>query len=82
MMGLGMSELIIILVIALIIFWAGKLPEIGSSLGQSIQNFKKASEPEPPKPLPREEPKSPEGNQAGNQGSTQVNAQGFTDTKP
>ncbi len=60
MMGVGMSELIIILVIALIIFGAGKLPEIGSSLGKSIQNFKKASEPEPLKELPREESKTEE----------------------
>jgi sec-independent protein translocase protein TatA len=42
-----MGELVVILVIALIIFGAGKLPEIGSSLGKSIQNFKKASEGEP-----------------------------------
>ncbi len=47
MLGLGMGELVVILVIALIIFGAGKLPEIGTSLGKSIQNFKKASEGEP-----------------------------------
>jgi sec-independent protein translocase protein TatA len=58
MMGLGMTELIIILVIAMVIFGAGKLPEIGSSLGKSIQNFKKATtEPDPPKKLPEEEAK-------------------------
>ncbi len=42
MFGLGMPELIIILVIALIIFGAGKLPEIGSSLGRAITGFKRA----------------------------------------
>ncbi len=42
MLGLGMSELIIILVIVLIIFGAGKLPEIGSSLGKGIKSFKKS----------------------------------------
>jgi sec-independent protein translocase protein TatA len=42
MFGLGMPELIIILVIALIIFGAGKLPEIGTSLGRAITGFKKA----------------------------------------
>ena len=43
MFGIGMPELIIILVIILIIFGAGKLPEIGSSIGKGIKNFKKAT---------------------------------------
>lgn len=53
--GIGMPELIIILVIILIIFGAGKLPEIGAGLGKGIKNFKKATkepldkEDEPPK---------------------------------
>ena len=42
MFGIGMQELLIILVIVLIIFGAGKLPEIGSALGKSINNFKKS----------------------------------------
>jgi len=41
MFGIGMQELLIILVIVLIIFGAGKLPEIGSALGKGIKNFKK-----------------------------------------
>lgn len=41
--GLGMPELIIILVIILIIFGAGKLPEIGAGLGKGIRNFKSAT---------------------------------------
>ena len=41
MFGLGTTELIIILVLVLIIFGAGKLPQIGAGLGQSIRNFKK-----------------------------------------
>lgn len=43
MFGIGMPELIVILVIILIIFGAGKLPEIGAGLGRGIRNFKKAT---------------------------------------
>ncbi len=42
MFGIGMPELIIILVIILIIFGAGKLPEIGGAVGKGIKNFKKS----------------------------------------
>jgi sec-independent protein translocase protein TatA len=41
MFGLGHWELLIILVLVMIIFGAGKLPEIGAGLGKSIRNFKK-----------------------------------------
>lgn len=40
MMGIGFPELMVILVIIMIIFGAGKLPEIGSAFGKSIKNFK------------------------------------------
>jgi len=43
MFGIGIPELLIILVIVLIIFGAGKLPEIGGALGKGIKNFKKAT---------------------------------------
>jgi len=47
MFGIGMPELIVILIIILIIFGAGKLPEIGAGMGKAIRNFKSAtSEPE------------------------------------
>jgi sec-independent protein translocase protein TatA len=42
MFGIGMPELVIILVIILIIFGAGKLPEIGGAIGKGIRNFKKS----------------------------------------
>jgi sec-independent protein translocase protein TatA len=41
MFGLGHWELIIILLIVLMIFGAGKLPEIGGGLGKAIGSFKK-----------------------------------------
>ena len=40
MAGLGWQELTIVLVIVIIIFGAGKLPEIGGALGKSIKEFK------------------------------------------
>ncbi|GAB4484836.1 MAG: twin-arginine translocase TatA/TatE family subunit [Thermodesulfovibrionales bacterium] len=47
MFGLGMPELIVILVIVVLIFGAGRLPEIGKGIGQAIRNFKKStSEPD------------------------------------
>ena len=51
MFGFGHWEILIIMVIALIIFGAGKLPEIGSGIGNAIRNFKKGvSEVEKEKP--------------------------------
>ncbi len=46
MAGLGWQELLIVLVIVVIIFGAGKLPEIGGALGKSIKEFKRASDDE------------------------------------
>ncbi len=42
MFGIGVPELLIILLIVVIIFGASRLPGIGSGLGQGIRNFKKA----------------------------------------
>ncbi|MDD3088463.1 MAG: twin-arginine translocase TatA/TatE family subunit [Candidatus Omnitrophica bacterium] len=41
MLGLGLPEILLILVIALLIFGAAKLPEIGHSLGKALSEFKK-----------------------------------------
>ena len=42
MFGFGIGELLVVLVIVLIIFGAGKLPEIGEGLGRGIRSFRKA----------------------------------------
>ena len=65
MFGLGIQELLVILVIALVIFGPSKLPQIGSGLGKAIRDFKKGvsgddgdesgkeAKKEPPRDLPR-----------------------------
>ena len=70
MFGMGMGEMLVILVIVLIIFGAGRLPELGEGLGKAIRNFQKAaSEPDsidvtPPNP----EAKSPQDSKPGASG--------------
>ena len=43
MFGLGVPELVLILIIGLVIFGPGKLPDVGKALGKSIREFKSAS---------------------------------------
>lgn len=43
MFGLGVTELIIILVIVVVLFGASKLPQIGKGIGEAITNFRKAT---------------------------------------
>ena len=43
MFGIGVPELILILVVGLIVFGPGKLPEVGRSLGKGLREFRKAS---------------------------------------
>ena len=47
MFGLGIPELLIILVIVIVIFGASRLPQIGDGVGKGIRNFRKALK-EPP----------------------------------
>lgn len=54
MPSLGWQELVIVLIIVVIIFGAGKLPEIGGALGKSIKEFKSASSDENAGSLPKE----------------------------
>lgn len=66
-MGLVFGELIILLIIVLLVFGAGKLPQIGDALGKSIKNFKRAASHQdeidvsPKKPELTEKPTSSEG---------------------
>jgi sec-independent protein translocase protein TatA len=54
MFGIGMPELIVIFVVALVLFGPGKLPDVGKSLGEAIRGFKKAVN--EPKDLPDQQP--------------------------
>lgn len=44
MFDVGIPELILILVVALVVFGPGKLPEVGSALGKAIGEFRRASQ--------------------------------------
>ena len=59
--SIGFGELVIILLIVLIVFGAGKLPQVGDALGKGLRNFRKATksgdEPEP-EPASHKEEKS------------------------
>ena len=57
MFGFGMPELIVILVILLVVFGPGKLPQLGASLGGAIRNFKKAADEEPKVINPKQDEK-------------------------
>jgi sec-independent protein translocase protein TatA len=56
--GIGPTELIIVLFIILVVFGAGKLPDIASGLGKGLRDFKKVMQ-EPDAPDPKEPPKQP-----------------------
>ncbi|MGH7946521.1 MAG: twin-arginine translocase TatA/TatE family subunit [Opitutaceae bacterium] len=58
--GLGMPELVIILVILLVLFGGAKLPSLAKGLGQSIKEFKKSTKDDEPEPAKTEEVKKSE----------------------
>lgn len=59
MPSLGPTELVIILVIALVLFGAGKLADVGGALGKSIREFRHAASDDEPKPQPPAPPPAP-----------------------
>lgn len=72
MFGIGFPELILILIVGLIVFGPGKLPEAGRALGKGLREFKKAQSAltaamNAPEPAPRQQPPAPQAN-AGAQG--------------
>ena len=58
--SLGMPELIVIFVVALLVFGPSKLPDLGKSLGEAIRGFKKAVNESDKVPLEQSDPSQPE----------------------
>lgn len=59
MFGLGFQEIILILLVALLLFGAKKLPGVGKAIGQSIREFKKAFQSEAQEPEGSSDEKKP-----------------------
>ena len=63
-MRLGVGEMLVVLVVALLVFGPNKLPQLGAALGKGIRNFKKAASTDEPTPTSQVEasPALPAGN--------------------
>lgn len=59
MLGLGIGELVVILVIVLVVFGAGRLPEVMGSMGKGVQAFKKGLREPPEIDVTPEDPETP-----------------------
>jgi sec-independent protein translocase protein TatA len=57
MFGLGLPEVMVVLVIALVLFGPSKLPALGKSIGEAIRGFKKGLEEEPAEEIKKVEAK-------------------------
>jgi sec-independent protein translocase protein TatA len=57
MFGFGIPELILILVVLLLVFGPGKLPQLGSALGETIRSFRKGAQEGPRVINPKDEEK-------------------------
>lgn len=65
-MGLGVPELLIVLAVVLIIFGPGKLPALGSGIGNALRNFRKAvNQPDAIDVTPSAEKKPEQGTESG-----------------
>jgi TatA/E family protein of Tat protein translocase len=56
---MGLTELIVILIVVLLFFGAGRLPAIGEGLGKAIRGLRDSIRSEPPRPPPPPEPPAP-----------------------
>jgi sec-independent protein translocase protein TatA len=54
--SIGLPELLVILVVAMLLFGGKKIPELAKGLGQGIRNFKEAVKDEPPSPPDEKKP--------------------------
>ena len=59
MPSLGPTELLIILILALVLFGAGKLADVGGALGRSIREFRRATSDDDPPKKPAEDSGTP-----------------------
>ena len=65
MFGIGFPEFLVILVVALLVFGPGKLPEIGNALGQGLRDFRRAFEGHDQSKDDTETPKKVDGRENG-----------------